>query len=915
MKYPLLIATYIVCNLSIYAQQNYHTQINKLTQHAYQHLYSQKDSAYYYFDKIHQLAKKEKDVVTQIKTLIRLNRVSVYFYDLQKTKTNLRQLDIIFDHLKPNEISQKQHRFFTRSILHNKGMYYFQIDDYKTSRTYFDRLIDILNKNKTSLSPEDKDLLSTAYSHTAKMYSHEGKYNLARSFYRKNIRFIELHHSTAQNALYNTYKHLAAVFKKEKNYISSNSYFKKALHFQIENQRGKNEILTSTHNIAQNFIALKELDSAAKYLDFMKTNLPDGHSYWRRYYHTKGNWYKAQQKDSLAIAVLDSAIVFAKQTWQDKNHLEIIESIIALADTQLEQSDYQKALENFHLAEEMLETPTAANRSKLLYVYKQRAKINNILGSKINFLNTEAITLKGLEVLDCPKPSLKDQEDKQHLLENSYALFEEGLEAVYNLYSKKQDNRFIEQAFYISEKSKILFVSKAIQKANASRFGNVPDSLLEQEKQLKSEILHLEKRLHRAPENNPYIKELLFEKQKQHRNQLNYLENNFPAYYQLKHNTQVASIESLQSYISNQQQLLSYFMGKKAIYIVSFGKIKMQFIKIPIEADCIQKIKQLYLLSSIPNKDITKWKKLSHEVYKDIVSPALRLHQNRLIIIPDGILHYIPFESLYIQENESANYLIEKASVSYAPSATLFLELQSYWYNNNNLLGIAPSFDRHMSADLLPLPHNKKELHQIHQSFKGKIFEDKQANLSNFLNHVSDFGMVHLATHAIYDDKNPEDSFLAFSKGSMLDRLYVRDLYDLQLQANLVCLSSCQCELENLKNGEGLISLVRSFFYSGTASLASSLWRVNDPSYTELLAGFYAYLAQGHDKDLALQKAKKDFLQQNQNNALSHPYYWSGLVLSGNINPILVKTSIWKYVIPLLMAFAAFLFVRHFRNP
>ena len=124
--------------------------------------------------------------------------------------------------------------------------------------------------------------------------------------------------------------------------------------------------------------------------------------------------------------------------------------------------------------------------------------------------------------------------------------------------------------------------------------------------------------------------------------------------------------------------------------------------------------------------------------------------------------------------------------------------------------------------------------------------------------------------------------------------LYVRDLYQLELDAAMVTLSACESGIGELKAGEGFISLARGFFYGGAASLASTLWKINDASSATIMGDFYQNLASGQTKDVALQNAKLAFIQSNQQNPRSHPYYWSAYVLSGNSKPVAGPSSwIW----------------------
>ena len=101
----------------------------------------------------------------------------------------------------------------------------------------------------------------------------------------------------------------------------------------------------------------------------------------------------------------------------------------------------------------------------------------------------------------------------------------------------------------------------------------------------------------------------------------------------------------------------------------------------------------------------------------------------------------------------------------------------------------------------------------------------------------------------------------------------MKEIYNLDLQkTKMVTLSACETGVGQLKKGEGFLSLARAFFYSGTNSITSTLWKINDFSTAEIMKSYYANLANGHSKDEALQTAKTKFLEEKAGTALAHPY-------------------------------------------
>ena len=164
----------------------------------------------------------------------------------------------------------------------------------------------------------------------------------------------------------------------------------------------------------------------------------------------------------------------------------------------------------------------------------------------------------------------------------------------------------------------------------------------------------------------------------------------------------------------------------------------------------------------------------------------------------------------------------------------------------------------------------------------------KKATKETFEKIVGDYRIVHLATHGKANDKIGDYCFLAFTeqKDSLQNELlYVRDIYNLSLNADLVVLSACETGIGELKRGEGVISLARAFAYSGAKSLITTLWSVNDKSTMQIMEGFYRQLKKGASKDAALWKAKQVYLEKSKHEQ-AHPFFWSAFIPIGDMQAV-----------------------------
>jgi CHAT domain-containing protein len=262
-----------------------------------------------------------------------------------------------------------------------------------------------------------------------------------------------------------------------------------------------------------------------------------------------------------------------------------------------------------------------------------------------------------------------------------------------------------------------------------------------------------------------------------------------------------------------------------------------------------------------------------------------QLDCRKLIIIPHGSLHYLPFHALL----DRRGYLIDRFEISYAPSATV-LKLCRMRSNpaadNGNHKPVRPSGVRQVpnnSGKVLALGIADKETPNIEAEIQAlsRIFPDttallgKAATRSNLLKLAPEARFLHLASHSYFRRDNPMFSFLKLVDSP----LNFYNLLDLQLQAEMVTLSACHTGMNLVFPGDELHGLMRGFLYAGAPSLVASLWAANDISTAEFMREMYSHISLGATKRQAIRAA-----QLAIKDAYGHPYYWAPFVLMGNPN-------------------------------
>jgi len=284
-----------------------------------------------------------------------------------------------------------------------------------------------------------------------------------------------------------------------------------------------------------------------------------------------------------------------------------------------------------------------------------------------------------------------------------------------------------------------------------------------------------------------------------------------------------------------------------------------------------------------------------------------------LVIIPSGPLWYLPFQALLWTDPGSwrSSYLIERYTISYAPSLTV---LKYAWLNRGKarpelcLLGIADPDPKDPSIPRLP--EAQEEAKAAAKAFPcHELYFDKEATEDVVQSRSVSFRHLLISTHGFFNPWNPMFSYLLLSPTQRMDgKLHAYEVFGLKLGAEIVVLSACETllpslrkakeeakviwgseegkpvelspkVLEELTTGEEIVGLTRAFFSAGAASVVSTLWSVPSKATRELMVRFYEGLREGLDKASALREAQLAVLG---NKGWEHPYFWAAFCLSGD---------------------------------
>ena len=456
------------------------------------------------------------------------------------------------------------------------------------------------------------------------------------------------------------------------------------------------------------------------------------------------------------------------------------------------------------------------------------------------------------------------------------------IQVFYELYQKSGEQKYLEEAYAIMERTKAVALSDAVIENKAFAFAKIPDSLLKAEKDLRKDIAEIKNDFVSASgEDKATLQKILDSLNQEYLFLTDNIENQYPKFTKFQEGNRLLPIEEVQKYLGKHNgQLIEYYWGQEDVIALIISPNHTQLIKIGNTSDLITKIQPL--LGFFKNRANIENEPNEFAQHSAILFPLLLKEidlelSGPLWIVPDGPLHYLPFECLLVDIPEGNiqdwPYLIHQKPIAYAYSVTANFRAQAQSKASNSL-GMAPIFEN-QERNLAPLKYSTLEGNALMNLFPlGELFTGESASLNQFKTLAPQADILHLSTHA-HVAPIPQIEFYD-------QPLSLEQLYGLDIPAQLVVLSACQTSMGNYEQGEGVMSLARGFFYSGASSLLSSLWTVNESSTATLIEYFYQHLGEGESSAEALQKAKIDYLK-DPNIALARksPYYWAGFVYIG----------------------------------
>lgn len=559
--------------------------------------------------------------------------------------------------------------------------------------------------------------------------------------------------------------------------------------------------------------------------------------------------------------------------------------------------DIEKTEENlFNALQTLLPNYTDGNLEEVLYAENTFIDIFELLGDIQSDLN-ETLKYYNLSfyVSSLLSADISSQEAKILNEINNRNRSEKCIELLFDEYSKTLNEKFLITAFQYAESSKSTVLKDRVRKKSLIQLYPKDTLLLEQQKLLQQQesvtnsLINEQLTKSRASILNGFSKELSSISVK-----LKILKREVLKKHPSVDKSEV-SIINLESKLEKDNAILiEFFYGKEAIYQFVIGAHENEFHKIElndVNSKIILDFIHLFDNASIINNDINNYIHKAVQSFELLNLNKVSDYKN-LLIIPDGLLNFIPFEAMLTEhvkptKFEKMPFLMRRHSVSYNSTIEFYLNKHQK-KKSKKMLGVFPVFENSNRE----LKYSVEEANAIKDEMRVTLLINDKATKKAFIDSVDDYAIIHLSTHANSGDfKNPATIDFFDIK------MPLNELYSLNLETELVVLSACETGVGKLQKGEGAMSMARGFQYAGAQNVLFSLWQINDKSTSEIMRLFYKNYSDSESVNEANYTSKVEYLEDESiSNIKKSPYYWSAFVYYGNMESP-NRQNYWLYFI------------------
>jgi len=757
----------------------------------------------------------------------------------------------------------------------NLATVYFALGDDGHSR----ELLELALKDRQKiLEPDDPKLLGVL-DRLADVEIEAGNFSGAEAHVRRYLEACDRYFGTTSEEYKRTCAKLGQVYAGLQRFERADSLFDRSidLHRQAENAAIDPDFATALRRRAQFRIERERHAEAATDLLEARTILERTHD---------STYYKLAMYDVL----LAQLALEANDPSSAKRHADRALSVIKDRTAKLKASPVPQSFSQPHLLPDAL-------------YYRVLAERMSAPGANDRARWLEDLDL-GILSLSRNKLSFDDEGSRLGLIGKQKNLFHLAIDIAYEDWLRNGTANGLDRILNLSEADRSILLKSRLNDFRGMRFAGVPDSILVREGQLSDALI--------IDPDDPSSAEDLDKKEAELADFLTRLSKDHPEYFALRYGEPRISVRALrEKLVTPERDLLIYAYSTEHLYMLVVRTDTAVLVR--TERGSIAQTLQAFN-ASIQKNNSGSFTRLSGVLYGQVFEPVAEfLTKKELLIVPDGDLQTLNFEVLRFGSADRAklsdHMLIQKYAIAYLLSATTAIQFADlHEQRSTKALALAPGFSDELKREYVALVGDSSRvdrqfLNYVRQPFatstaeelghvlSAKVMTGGDASEQRFRDLAKEYGILHLGTHAEMNESSPMYSRFVLSKDGLGAEahtdgyLHAYEIYELDLRAQLAVLTACETGIGKNEAGEGVRSLGYSFAYAGCPSLVTSLWSIDEKVSSAIISRFYGYLADGMPKHLALRQAKLDHLN-SASDELTLPYYWAGMVLVGDVEPI-----------------------------
>ena len=695
------------------------------------------------------------------------------------------------------------------STHHSIGRVWRMKGNYEKAESYFEKA---LSTNLAALG-ENHPEVADDYHEIGRVLKERGAFDRALEYYKRALNIRSKIYGENNPRLSSSYESIGTAWKHKNNYQKAQIFYEKALKIKRDFYGESSPRLASSYdNVAGAWLGMGNYSEALNFYNkalrikssFYKTDHPSIASS----YHNMGLVHSKWGNYSQALEYYQKALNIKLKLLGQK-HPGVASTYTVLGNTLAKQGNYSMAVNYYNKSELALNYD--AGRPDYFEKVSDPLELQNTLIEKSfcyysmndnNFGDSYRDSLKESYIIlmaldDYIRKELISSSGKPFYSNESTRVFE-GL--IGNILENRKREDLV-SSLQIAEKYKGRVLSEKIRDESLSTSFGIPDSLREHEYDLNVDIALYDKkkfkeRYESKVPNDSLItayENKLFTLRNERDRLQDIFKEHYTNYYNARYSQQVISLAGIQdSLLKTNQALLEYFIGDSSVFTFTIlpdtfyvNRIKKDFPLNSWVKDILKGIYSPFTQESDTSETEYSFQQAASSIYEkifhhvDLILPE----GTEIILVPDGILGYIPFDILLTDSANSESYLLKDHQISYAYSATLQAEMEKMEHEHQaqkKILAFAPSFDHAKTTGdtnvlasrfievnnsrnwLGPLNYNDDEVRSISQMLPTDVFMDSTATKDQFIQNASNYSIIHLSTHGKANDKMGDYSFLAF---------------------------------------------------------------------------------------------------------------------------------------------------------